>query len=393
AADPGRADRRRGHRDPPRHVGGTAPDQRRRHHHHPDHALPGGGREPLPQPRDHRPRRHRRAGADEVAAGQAGRGGLPVRRGWRPARRAAADRGRQPARGGRPHARPGDAAGDGPQPRVRGVRRGRHPHPLDAHPEQPAGGAVRAPDRAEPDGERGMSGEYLASPARANWVALRTIVRREVARILRIWGQTLVPPAITMTLYFLIFGGLIGSRIGDMGGFTYMEFIVPGLVMMSVIQNSYGNISSSFFGAKFGRHVEELLVSPMPSWVILGGYVAGAVVRGLMVGAIVLGIAMFFTTVRVPHPLVMLSTVLLGATIFSLAGFINAVYAKKFDDVAIVPTFILTPLTYLGGVFYSVKLLPAWAETATHFNPVFYMVNAFRYGLLGVSDVSLWMAF
>jgi ABC-type multidrug transport system, permease component len=238
-----------------------------------------------------------------------------------------------------------------------------------------------------------MSGEYLASPARANWVALRTIVRREVARILRIWGQTLVPPAITMTLYFLIFGGLIGSRIGDMGGFTYMEFIVPGLVMMSVIQNSYGNISSSFFGAKFGRHVEELLVSPMPSWVILGGYVAGAVVRGLMVGAIVLGIAMFFTTVRVPHPLVMLSTVLLGATIFSLAGFINAVYAKKFDDVAIVPTFILTPLTYLGGVFYSVKLLPAWAETATHFNPVFYMVNAFRYGLLGVSDVSLWMAF
>jgi len=226
-----------------------------------------------------------------------------------------------------------------------------------------------------------------------NRIALMTIVRREVARILRIWGQTLVPPAITMTLYFLIFGGLIGSRVGEMGGYSYMQFIVPGLVMMSVIQNSYGNISSSFFGAKFGRHVEELLVSPMPSWVVLGGYVAGAVLRGLMVGVIVLCIAMFFTKVRLPHPLVTLSTVLLGATIFSLAGFVNAVYAKKFDDVAIVPIFILTPLTYLGGVFYSVKLLPDWAQTLTLANPIFYMVNAFRYGLLGVSDVPLWIAY
>ncbi|MDR1076219.1 MAG: ABC transporter permease [Xanthomonadaceae bacterium] len=226
-----------------------------------------------------------------------------------------------------------------------------------------------------------------------NRVALLTVVRREIARILRIWGQTLVPPAITMTLYFLIFGRLIGSRVGDMGGFTYMDFIVPGLVMMSVIQNSYGNISSSFFGAKFGRHVEELLVSPMPDWVILCGYVAGAVLRGVMVGVIVLLIAMFFTQVRIPHPLVTISTVLLGATIFSLAGFINAVYARKFDDVAIVPTFILTPLTYLGGVFYSTKLLPGWAGTLTKANPIFYMVNAFRYGLLGVSDVPLWVAY
>ncbi len=226
-----------------------------------------------------------------------------------------------------------------------------------------------------------------------NLVALGTIVRREVMRILRIWSQTLVPPAITMVLYFLIFGSLIGSKIGEMGGFTYMEFIVPGLVMMSVIQNSYGNISSSFFGAKFGRHVEELLVSPMPSWVILGGYVAGAVLRGVMVGVIVLCIAMLFTKVRIPHPLVTLTTVVLGATIFSLAGFVNAVYAKKFDDIAIVPTFILTPLTYLGGVFYSVTLLPGWAQAATHANPVFYMVNAFRYGLLGTSDVPLWIAY
>ncbi|MDR2871146.1 MAG: ABC transporter permease [Xanthomonadaceae bacterium] len=231
------------------------------------------------------------------------------------------------------------------------------------------------------------------SDRRRNWVALITVARREVMRILRIWGQTLVPPAITMTLYFLIFGRLIGARVGDMGGFSYMDFIVPGLVMMSVIQNSYGNISSSFFSAKFGRHVEELLVSPMPNWVILSGYVAGAVLRGLMVGVIVLIIAMFFTQVRMPHPLVTLSTVLLGTIIFSLAGFINAAFARKFDDIAIVPTFILTPLTYLGGVFYSTKLLPGWAETLTHANPVFYMVNAFRYGLLGVSDVPLAMAY
>ena len=226
-----------------------------------------------------------------------------------------------------------------------------------------------------------------------NLVALKTIARREVARILRIWGQTLVPPAITMTLYFLIFGNLIGSRIGTMDGISYMDFIVPGLVMMAIIQNAYGNISSSFFGAKFGRHVEELLVSPMPNWVILGGYVAGGVLRGLMVGGIVMVIAMLFTKVRVPHPFITLATVFMGAVIFSLAGFVNAVYAKKFDDIAIVPTFILTPLTYLGGVFYSVKLLPDWAEAATHLNPIFYMVNAFRYGLLGQSDVSMVTAF
>jgi len=234
-----------------------------------------------------------------------------------------------------------------------------------------------------------------ATPMAMNLVALRTIARREVARILRIWAQTLVPPAITMTLYFLIFGKLIGSRIGEMGGFDYMDFIVPGLVMMAVIQNAYGNISSSFFGAKFGRHVEELLVSPMPNWVILGGYVAGGVLRGLMVGAIVLAIAMLFTHVSVPHPLVTLTTVLLGAAIFSLAGFINAVYAKKFDDIAIIPTFILTPLTYLGGVFYSVRVLPDWAQAATKTNPIFYMVNAFRHGLLGegASDMPLWTAY
>ena len=196
------------------------------------------------------------------------------------------------------------------------------------------------------------------SNAATNLVALHTIMRREIVRIMRIWTQTLIPPAITMTLYFVIFGKLVGSRIGVIeGGFTYIQYIVPGLVMMSIITNSYGNISSSFFGAKFSRAVEEMLVSPMPNWVILLGYVSGAVARGLVVGALVLLIALFFTSLHVVHPLITFLSVLLGATIFSLAGFVNAVYAKKFDDIALVPTFILTPLTYLGGVFYSVNML------------------------------------
>ena len=228
----------------------------------------------------------------------------------------------------------------------------------------------------------------------ANMVALYTIVRREIARITRIWTQTLIPPAITMTLYFVIFGKLIGSRIGTIeGGFTYMQYIVPGLVMMSIITNSYGNISSSFFGAKFSRAVEEMLVSPMPNWVILLGYVTGAVVRGLVVGVLVLMIALFFTSLHVVHPLLTFLSVLLGATIFSLAGFVNAVYAKKFDDIALVPTFVLTPLTYLGGVFYSINMLGEPWQAISRVNPILYMVNAFRFGVLGVSDVGIGTAF
>ena len=229
--------------------------------------------------------------------------------------------------------------------------------------------------------------------AAGNWEALKTIVFREIHRILRIWGQTLVPPAITMTLYFVIFGNLIGARIGEMHGMRYIDFIVPGLIMMSVIQNSYGNIVSSFFGSKFQRLIEELLVSPTPNWVILTGYIAGAVARGVMVGAIVLVVGMFFTRIQLHHPLVTLATLLLTAVMFGFAGFINAMYAKKFDDISIVPTFILTPLTYLGGVFYSVSLLPPFWEKVSHMNPILYMVNAFRYGLLGVSDVPLGTAF
>jgi ABC-2 type transport system permease protein len=228
----------------------------------------------------------------------------------------------------------------------------------------------------------------------ANVIAFRTITRREIVRILRIWMQTLLPSAITMTLYFVIFGRMVGSRIGEIvPGVGYIDYIVPGLIMMAVITNSYGNISSSFFGAKFGRHVEEMLASPMPSWVILTGYVTGAVLRGLMVATIVLLISLFFTRIHLYHPLITLSTVLLTSVVFSLAGFVNAVYAKKYDDIALVPTFVLAPLTYLGGVFYSVNALGSPWREISHANPILYMVNAFRYGLLGISDISMTVAY
>lgn len=225
------------------------------------------------------------------------------------------------------------------------------------------------------------------------WVGFQTIVRKEVTRILRIWGQTIVPPAITMTLYFIIFGELIGRRIGEMGGFSYMQYIVPGLVIMSVITNSYGNMVSSFFGAKFGKHIEELLISPQPNWVILFGYVSGALLRGLMVGAVVMAVSLFFTPIEVQHPLVLITVLLLTAVVFALAGMVNAIFAQKFDDIAIIPTFVLAPLTYLGGVFYSISLLPEFWQKVSVFNPILYMVNGFRYGMLGVSDVSLTMTY
>ena len=230
--------------------------------------------------------------------------------------------------------------------------------------------------------------------ASTNLVALQTLVRREIVRIMRIWTQTIIPPAITMTLYFVVFGKLIGGRIGTIeGGFSYIQYIVPGLVMMSIITNSYGNISSSFFGAKFQRSVEEMLVSPTPNWVILLGYVTGAVARGLVVGVLVLLIALFFTSLHVMHPIITFLSVLLGATIFSLAGFVNAVFAKKFDDIALVPTFVITPLTYLGGVFYSINMLGEPWQTISRINPILYMVNAFRFGVLGITDVNIWIAF
>ena len=226
-----------------------------------------------------------------------------------------------------------------------------------------------------------------------NLVAVKTLIRKEVTRVMRIWIQTIVPPAITMTLYFIIFGNLIGRRIGTMDGFDYMQYIAPGLIMMSVITSSYGNVVSSFFGAKFGRHLEEMLVSPMSSSAIVIGHVAGGVLRGLAVGTMVTIIALFFTKLEVQHPFITISVVLLSSTVFALAGFINAIFAKKFDDIAIVPTFILTPLTYLGGVFYSISLLPEFWQTVSKANPILYMVNAFRYGILGTSDISIGHAY
>ena len=225
------------------------------------------------------------------------------------------------------------------------------------------------------------------------YLAFATILRKEVRRFVRIWPQTLLPSAITMGLYFVIFGSLIGSRIGEMGGFTYMEFVVPGLIMMAIVTNSYANVVSSFFGSKFNHSVEELLVSPTPNYVILMGYVLGGVIRGLLVAVIVTCVALFFTRLPIHSVFVVLAGVLLTSTLFALAGFINAVYANSFDDISIVPTFVLTPLIYLGGVFYSLDLLPDFWARVSRLNPLVYVVNAFRYGVLGVADVSVGFAF
>jgi len=225
------------------------------------------------------------------------------------------------------------------------------------------------------------------------WVGYKTILIKEITRILRIWAQTLIPPVITMSLYFVIFGAIIGRRVGEMGGLPYMDFIVPGLIMLSVITNSYGNITSSFFGAKFGRHVEELLVSPLPPWIILAGYVSGAVFRAMMVGLLVWLIAGLFSGFHMHNAWVTLSILILTSVVFALGGFINAIFAQKFDDISIIPTFVLQPLTYLGGVFFSVSLLPGVWQSISMINPIVYMVSAFRYGLLGVSDIPLWIAY
>ena len=240
-----------------------------------------------------------------------------------------------------------------------------------------------------------MSAEPLAiaSRARTDWIGFRTIVLREFNRIIRIWGQTLVPPGVTATLYFIIFGSLIGRRIGQMGGYDYMQYIAPGLIMMSVITNSYGNVVSSFFGARFGKHIEEILVSPLPNWLVVIGYMTGGILRGILVGLVVTFVALFFTHLHVSNVPLIFAAVLLTSIVFSLGGFINAVFAKNFDHISWFPTFILTPLTYLGGVFYSITLLPSWAQLVSHGNPILYMVNGFRYGFLGVSDVDVRLSF
>lgn len=223
--------------------------------------------------------------------------------------------------------------------------------------------------------------------------AFTTLVRKEVRRFLRIWTQTLLPAVVTSTLYFLIFGELIGKRIGDFEGYAYASFIAPGLIMMTIINNTYGNVVGSFYSARFNHSVEELLISPMPNALILSAYVCAGVLRGIIVGVLVTCVALFFTDIHIVHPFVTVAVLLLTAIAFSIGGFVNAIYARGFDDAAIVPTFVLTPLTYLGGVFYSISVLPPFWQSVSQINPILYMVTGFRYGFLGISDVPLWQTF
>ncbi|MFV2059243.1 MAG: ABC transporter permease [Gammaproteobacteria bacterium] len=225
------------------------------------------------------------------------------------------------------------------------------------------------------------------------FTAFQTIVKKEMLRFLRIWIQTVLPAGITMTLYFIIFGSLIGSQIGNIGDHTYMEYIVPGIILMSVINNSYSNVVSSFFSAKFQRHIEEMQVSPMPNYIILLGFIFGGVARGLIVGGVVTIVSLMFIDLNIHSIPIAICVVFLTAVLFSIAGIINAVYAKSFDDISIIPTFVLTPLIYLGGVFYSVNMLSDFWQAISLFNPLLYMVNAFRYSFIGVSDINLVTAF
>jgi ABC-2 type transport system permease protein len=240
---------------------------------------------------------------------------------------------------------------------------------------------------------RSPIGARRASRLRQNYIGFTTILIRELGRITRLWGQTLLPPAVTVTLYFIIFGSLIGSRIGPVGGYEYTQYIAPGLIMLSVITNTFGNVVWSFFSAKYARYLEEMLVSPMPNWLIVLGYVGGGLLRGLLVGAAVTAIAVIFTRIQVHSIWVIVSSVLLTAIVFSLGGFISAIFAKSHDQITWFPTFVLTPLTYLGGVFYSIDMLPGWGQAVSYANPILYMVNSFRYGFLGVSDVNVGLAY
>ncbi|MDP3948530.1 MAG: ABC transporter permease [bacterium] len=215
-----------------------------------------------------------------------------------------------------------------------------------------------------------------------------TIVRKEVVRFMRIWPQTLLPAVVTTVLYFIIFGQFIGSQIKPIEGFTYMQFIVPGLIMMSLINSAFSNVVSSFFGAKFSRNIEELIISPTPNYIIIAGYVTGGVIRAALVSAIVFVISLFFTSIAVQHVFMGILFAFLAAVLFSLAGLLNAIFAKDFDDISIFPTFVLTPLIYLGGVFYSIQMLPPFWSGVSQFNPILYMINGFRYSFLGITDVS-----
>jgi ABC-2 type transport system permease protein len=228
---------------------------------------------------------------------------------------------------------------------------------------------------------------------RTQYIALQTILLKETLRFLRIWIQTILPPAITTALYFIIFGKLIGAQLGPVDGLSYTQYIAPGLIMMAVITNAYYNVVSSFFSAKFQRHIEEMLVSPLPNAIIVLGFVGGGVARGLAVGIVVAAISLFFADLHWQHPLLILAVIVLTSVLFALAGLINGIFAKSFDDISIVPTFVLTPLIYLGGIFYSIKMLPPFWQEVSLLNPILYMINAFRYGILGVSDIDVRVAF
>jgi ABC-2 type transport system permease protein len=225
------------------------------------------------------------------------------------------------------------------------------------------------------------------------WIAYYTMIRIEMIRIFRIWSQTILPPVVTTTLYFIVFGAFIGSQIAPINGFSYMQFIVPGLIMMSVITSSFMNTVSTFYFAKWTKTLEEILVSPTPEWVVIAGFVSGGVLRGLIVGVAVLAVSLFFSHLVIFNALVLIAALILTSVLFSLGGLINGVFAKSFDGVSIIPTFVLTPLTYLGGIFYSVSMLPPFWQTVSHFNPILYMINAFRFGFLGISDINLWTCF
>jgi ABC-2 type transport system permease protein len=228
------------------------------------------------------------------------------------------------------------------------------------------------------------------------WTSFYTILRKDVVRIFRIWPQTLLPSVVTSSLYFAIFGTVLGTRIGSMQGVDYMSFVVPGLVMLSIVTSSYANTSFTFFSSKFfSRSIDEILVSPTPPWLLIAGFIAGGMVRGVMVGALVLVTSLFFTHLQltITNLLEVLAFALLTSLIFSLAGLVNGIYAKSIDGINIVPTFVLTPLVYLGGVFYSIQTLPSAVQLISHLNPVFYLINGFRYGFLGITDVSLTTAY
>lgn len=221
------------------------------------------------------------------------------------------------------------------------------------------------------------------------FIALKSIWKKEIYRFTRIWSQTLLPPVINIILYFIIFGNLIGSKIRNISNFTYIQFIVPGLIMMSVINNSYSNVASSFFTAKFQKNIEELLIAPVPSHIIIAGYVGGGVARGVLVGFLVTFASLFFVPLNVQNWFILLVTLILTSILFSLAGLLNGILASTFDDISIIPTFILNPLTYLGGIFYSIALLPQFWQDLSKLNPIIYIISAFRYGFIGINEVSI----